>query len=1248
MKNYQRENSIVLRRTRKRLWQKIAMALACVVVVCTVYALILPAITLETDPSVTYSSNLADFTEKYELLDIHGHPITDNKVYIGENYLIKVYFKETNIQGDNKQFKADTSGQLTYQFDSENLSFAATDWTDLMVRNNDTLAIINAGRFKIDSNGKLVVEFYEKNNEDKATPGVVFFDHYTNTDMNIQFTVSVDSSDEGEKLSINLGNSVQIEVDAPKTAAIKAEKTSSSFHEIGHYADYAINVECEHGAVTDFTLTDTPVITDKKTGVEYGIDSGKFTISNVVIKDTFGNIVRDGSGNPVTDISLLPDTLSGGEGYEITYRLTLDRTLYDKYSNYNIQADNSLTASAKDLDGNTITKTDTSKIYCNGSNIVKQGTALGHVTIDGHEYSLTRWSVTVGDYDNVMSAYEIVDTLGQTGQHYYTEEAPTYRIISPSQSTGTLVWGTTALLSSDSSSATFKIPANSGRCEVLYYTYSDPPTTEEGDSKVYTNTALVRKAYGNNDWTATSSVTVTNGVPSAEKEMTGVDDEYLYYRLEIYVPGSQFEKKVFLQDELTGDGSRYYINMPEDVNITLVNRATGEETALTQYSGSGSTKDTFKVWTHGQGPNFADSQSHHFRITFPDDANRNGPYPSSLNGVWPYDYDVTLIVTYKTSRQTPTYKVQNNVLIPGETMDDSLKKSFLVRNIIRVNYNEWDKADDEVSYNEIVPMGKKGSVTDTRNGILSYRVAFSNDTFPAGKYNFRSDKVPLMPSEFTNAYFHDELGEEAEYVEGSLYALIYQRPSDPTKNLTADFGENILPFGVFKYTGDDLTGNEVTAYWEDFTTFNYNGQFTLSKPDWFPYKPATDDIRYTNGVLIEHLHNLAEVMESADNGKYGIVFIYDVKVKDEYRNDLTKTETVLEIGNSADVGWSTPDGIAVSGPAIETVGYNTQLLKKEYTHFDEDDRIHYTITVNEYGYDLTDKEHFTLADNMCEDLSLFLSSVTVEEGTIDAHSGIITWEAYSGDPQISYNPDGNVLTLVVPDDRPIRVSYDCRITKEGSVSLYNTVEITGFTKAINTNNAVFNVSGSGGTSGGGSENWLYVRKNDADTHRALSGATFALYGANSERYSDASVTEAPETITVNGDTLHFYGLYTTTEDSSNPALNGTFALSDLDILETEGHFALKEVKPPEGYNINTNVFDFYWKLAPPGASSQIPVYIEGNTMIIDDVLCQEVLLPETGGIGVITVMTGGAVLIFIGFAYGYSQRRKLKKKKQTV
>ena len=39
------------KRRRKRLWYRTVSGLACVVVFCTVYALILPAITLEKEPS---------------------------------------------------------------------------------------------------------------------------------------------------------------------------------------------------------------------------------------------------------------------------------------------------------------------------------------------------------------------------------------------------------------------------------------------------------------------------------------------------------------------------------------------------------------------------------------------------------------------------------------------------------------------------------------------------------------------------------------------------------------------------------------------------------------------------------------------------------------------------------------------------------------------------------------------------------------------------------------------------------------------------------------------------------------------------------------------------------------------------------------------------------------------------------------------------------------------------------------------
>lgn len=1227
-------------------WRRIVMALVCVVVFCTVYALILPAITLETDPpeNFHYSSDLSEFTQSYELLDSHGNPVTNDTLYVGEHYCIRVHFKETNIQGDNNQFAADANGQLTYQFDNTNLSFTPTDWCDLMVHNDVTGQDIVAGRFKIDANGKLIVEYYQKDNTDHATPGTRFFDHYTNTELKIEFDVLVDSSDDGDKLSLNLGNTVHIDVEAPTTGTLDVNKTCSTYSEMSHSVDYTVRVECGHGSIHDLNITDVVKLRDTKTNIEYGVGDGKFSLRNMVIKDTFGNEVLDEYGMPIRDISQLPDTLSGGEGYVITYTVVLDPSFYDSGTTYSAYEYNTVTATAKDPDENPLSGTDTKGATFDRTNLTKTGTPTGTVTIGDTEYSLIRWTVYVGDYYNTLSDFTLTDVLGQTDQHYYTGIAPIWRVTYPEPAAGTLEYGESARISHTTATQTapstemltMTVPGGGSRCEVIYYTYTDA-------SGVFTNSVTFPNAPGNNVWSNTSNATVVAEVPIVEKEIAGSDDENVYYEVQITVPGSQYGNDVRFQDNLTGRGPNRsnvsYINEPQDVVLTLTNRRTGETKTLTQYSGTGSTTDTYKVWIHDQGAYFNSSQANQFRITFPHNGYKDGPYPHSIHSFWPYQDDMTLTLTYRMPKTTPTYTSPGNQLIPHETMNEMLGNSFFVRNVMTVIYGSNSVAG-EVSYNELNPIGKKGEVTDAKNRIISYRVGFTNEKFIPGGSSYDSDKVSMMPADYTVASFDDILDERTEYVDGTLYALIYQHTSLPDNIVSSDFGEHILPFGVFKYTGSGAGNDEIHADFQDFTVFDFSGQYTLSRPTWFTYRPATDDVRYVNGIVIDPLNNLDQVMKSADGGLYSIVFVYDARVKTEYLTDLSKTEAVLQLENTADVEWDLPTGSVTVGPVTSIVDYNTELLKKEFTHIGTDDRIHYVITANENGYDLTENEHYTLSDTMCEDLVLLLPTVTVEEGAIDPVTGDTVWSPLAGDPQLSFDQNTHTLRVVVPDDRPIKLSYDCRITKEGDVSLYNTVEITGYTKAVNTNNAILNVSGSGGSSGGGSEGYLYVRKNDADTHTALTDTTFALYGANSERFGDATGTGAPETVTVNGDTLHFYGLFVTANNATNPALNGTFTLDDLNILEENGHFAVKEIIPPDGYRINDTIFEFYWENAPPGSNTEVPVYVDGDMLVIDDELNPPIILPETGGIGNKWYIPGSLVIFITACVYGYILLRK--------
>ena len=61
---------MTLRHSRKKIWQKIVIFLCCVVVFCTTYALILPAITMENNPVCGFVEHQHDescFTQPEEI-----------------------------------------------------------------------------------------------------------------------------------------------------------------------------------------------------------------------------------------------------------------------------------------------------------------------------------------------------------------------------------------------------------------------------------------------------------------------------------------------------------------------------------------------------------------------------------------------------------------------------------------------------------------------------------------------------------------------------------------------------------------------------------------------------------------------------------------------------------------------------------------------------------------------------------------------------------------------------------------------------------------------------------------------------------------------------------------------------------------------------------------------------------------------------------------------------------------------------
>lgn len=1172
-----------------------------------------------------FSSDLADFLYSYQLLDINGNEIpADGTVYVGQRYKIKLQFAEVDAVTGSIQFAENTSHELTYQFDTTFLTITAVDWNDLYVHNSVTNTDVKVGRFKINDQGKLIVKYDDTNNEGEDTTGTHYFDWYLNTTLGVEFSVIVDDNDGDGNLKIDLDSTVSIQVNAPKEADLNVSKTHSTFAENTHSLHYTVRVECDHGVVSDLSFADVATVKDRKADITYGLSDGMFSYRNMEITDLHGNPVLDGSGNPITDIAsltALSPELRGGEGFLIDYDIKLDSDLYDQYALYDILHNNTFTAGGKDLNDNPIEKTVTDTCNYQRTNFTKSGATQGTVTVGGTEYTRIVWTVYAGDLENTIDTdVSFTDILNGEGHHFDTSFTPTWQIEAPdsARAIGNLAWGTTAVLGTGSDvSATFTLPEGGSKYKLVYATYVENPGT-------YSNVVSTPNTPEGANWSSTSSVTAISSVPVIDKVVSGSDGEYVYFTTTCEIPGAQYHKRVYIRDTLGGSNGLYFTNVPEDLVVTVTDHATGDVITLSPYDGTTYT-DTYRLFLYNEI-----GDRNRFVIEFSDSA-----YGNSFVGSWPYEHDTTLTISYKVSRDTP--KAIANPGRDDPTLGSELEHSRKIFNTAEITYNgDWSTELARVYYNEMAPVAKKGSVKSPKNGIMTYKAVFTNDRLIDA-----NTKTALLQSGISDAYFLDDFDDRLEYVDGSLYALIYTRTTSAEKSLSSDYGESSPLFGVFKYTGSAPTGSEINAAWTDFTPFDYSGQFPVADVNKFRYESG--QVR-SQGTWYSNMETFME-----DNpASFGIVFIYDTQVKTEYRETLAATESVMTLLNTANVGWTLPGGASyVSEEATAKVIYDTKLLEKTSTQLGEgSDVIRYEVTANPYGYSLTETGFYTLSDTMCDDLMLYQASVELKVGTIQPDDSIL-WTTYDGDPNIRYDEAAHRLTATVPDGRPVRLIYECKVTATGNVELSNSVQIEGFNKVVNSNNAVFDVLGSGSSSGG-STSYLYLKKYDSDTHEALNDAWFALYGSNPTKAGDAAAAGVDATITVHGDTLYFYKKYKT-DVNANPALNGTFVLdNNADELEKYGHYALVEVTPPAGYTLNNSKFDFYWLDYPASPIADVPLYEDGFTVNVTDSLITYAL-PATGGEGTYAYVAAGASIMALCVLGGVGliliERRKASRRK---
>lgn len=392
----------IMKNRHKRLWRNILIVLACIVVFCTTYALILPAITLERQDA---NQVVGDTEYKQELNtedDKQGTPtlgdgeidfkekITDVTVqYRAGDWEQWKDLKEGDTVKENEKLRFDIKYKLpgnTLSYESPNIVYQLPDNIKIDTKRNGKVydsSNREIGIYNISEDGKIKITFnedYIKKSEDgQEINGHIAFESSISD-------IKVNEQGKSE-IKFNDNETVTIKVDSEKykTGDIKVEKKASKVE--NGKVTYTIIVTSEKGTETDVNLSD---VMEK---MKY---NGEFKITD---KDgnEITNIEPPKDGANKFDIKL--PKMNAGDKYTITYTAE-----FDEITNGTIQGKNKVNVSSTDSNNNEIKSS--SEVTTDFTNeIVKKSGVLSD------DKSKITWTIQVNKSKQDISGYKLTDIL---------------------------------------------------------------------------------------------------------------------------------------------------------------------------------------------------------------------------------------------------------------------------------------------------------------------------------------------------------------------------------------------------------------------------------------------------------------------------------------------------------------------------------------------------------------------------------------------------------------------------------------------------------------------------------------------------------------------------------------------------------------------------------------------------------------------------------------------------------------------
>lgn len=798
--------------------------------------------------------------------------------------------------------------------------------------------------------------------------------------------------------------------------------------------------------------------------------------------------------------------------------------------------------------------------------------------------SRIHWTVTVGDGATIVDGLTITDLPGAGLSPDLTEGI----MVTPYtySSEGVLTAGTPFRIpfGADPSQIVLPTGMNAYGCVLTYFTnYTLAPGVLSQD---FTNTVQTTDPlHGTVTVSATATGHAVGAPPDILKTVAKTDGgEALHYTVEINVPAFYAGAGSFyLTDsctKITFAETEYFFGAAIDSIQVSTTDALGTVRTYLPYQ-SGSADYTYLFVPANNDPRV-------FYLGF------NTAVADTRFSNWIETSDTLLKIEYDLPLDAPVYErpSSSTYVLSEKTLRDLVEESLSIKNRARLYYSETGLyVQSDAAYTEPMsePFLKKGRVTP--GGLIEYEVIFCNRD---------ATNATLLQRKMKELIFHDELLTDGmSYVDGSLYCDIYNADLSRIRS-------------VYRYDLPISANTELHASAADFKW--YDG----------------DNSSYT--TLYEYAQH--SLIGGSSSSTSRLRFRYQVQIDPDSSVFQTPDPTVLMQNRARLTGILPDDSPFDTGYTDCTVPYSLQMIQKDVLHTDGSKRADFIITLNPAGLDLVDEvSQMTVLDRMTPNLRPVFNTIRVFQRV----AGV--WEELNA--QYTYDATENVLSFLLPDDVPLRITYTTIITETGdNINIGNEVELEGFAQYSAAVDAQFTVNDTGGAAS--SENFRFtLLKQSALDHRPLPGAVFALYGPIHAERQGTPPAGTPASVTVQGETLYYYASFTTGADGTSEIETNENGLA---LFSIQGLYALSEISAPEGYHKSDELIVFYAEEAPASALPGIAVLqSEAPVVAVNEPVT--FLLPATGGIGVggyyaLVLFSGGAAVSAIAVAHSIRKKRR--------